>query len=369
MTGTNQLNSTLLSIIEAALDGDKEKAREFASLYINQIENTSFRESIKNLLGEDTKLKPSELKTKKSPSDTESRLPLIDLQLVKNKVPLYLSDNQFDSICEFIELLGHYQQLKKEGIDINCSLVLSGPPGTGKSQTARYIAQKTGRPLGVVNIDALISSYLGSTAKNIEKVFNYAENSPMILFLDEFDAIAKARDDSQEVGEIKRVVNTLLQNIDSLSPDVPVIAATNHSHLLDNAVWRRFSFRVDYQLPQEGQRKKMIKEFSQDMKFDQLKKDVLAELTSGYSGSDIRTFLQSLKARMIINDQEVSLNFVVEEFKRFDSSTSGEASQSEKEYVRELRSRNSDFFSHGVLAKMFNRSKSTINRYIRNKDA
>ena len=100
---------------------------------------------------------------------------------------------------------------------------------------------KTKLPLATARLDGLISSLLGSTAKNIRKIFDYASKQECVLFLDEFDVIAKVRDDKNEMGELKRVVNSLLQNIDMFSPDSIIIAATNHHELLDPAVWRRFN--------------------------------------------------------------------------------------------------------------------------------
>src|SRR3712207_5844920 len=104
-----------------------------------------------------------------------------------------------------------------------------------------YISMETGLPLITARLDGMISSLLGSTAKNIRKIFDFASRQECILFLDEFDVIAKIRDDKNETGELKRVVNSLIQNIDVFSRDSIIIAATNHHELLDPAIWRRFN--------------------------------------------------------------------------------------------------------------------------------
>jgi len=104
----------------------------------------------------------------------------------------------------------------------------------------------------VARLDGLISSYLGSTAKNIRALFDFAAKTPCVLFLDEFDAIAKVRSDAQEMGELKRVVNSFLQNLDTLGRQSIVLAATNHETLLDAAVWRRFTYRLALTLPTAG---------------------------------------------------------------------------------------------------------------------
>lgn len=110
------------------------------------------------------------------------------------------------------------------------------PPGCGKTSAARYLASELKLPLITAWHDTLISSLLGNTAKNIHHIFEYAKKQPCILFLDEFDAIAKARDDAHEMGELKRVVNSLLQNIDDFLQEGILIAATNHAKMLDTAV-------------------------------------------------------------------------------------------------------------------------------------
>ena len=128
-------------------------------------------------------------------------------------------------------------------------MLLYGPPGCGKSRLARYTARKLGLELYVARLDGLISSYLGSTSKNIRALFEFASRTPCVLFLDEFDAIAKLRGDTQELGELKRVVNSFIQNLDTLGTQSVVLAATNHEVLLDAAVWRRFSYRLELSYP------------------------------------------------------------------------------------------------------------------------
>ena len=114
---------------------------------------------------------------------------------------------------------------------------------------ARYIADQLGLPCVEARLDGLMSSFLGTTARNIGALFDFANRYRCVLFLDEFDAVAKARDDAQEVGEIKRVVDTLLQSLDSRNGTGITLAATNHEHLLDSAVWRRFDSRIEIKAP------------------------------------------------------------------------------------------------------------------------
>lgn len=123
-------------------------------------------------------------------------------------------------------------------------------------------------PLVVARFDAIVSSLLGNTAKNIRKIFDFADHKPCILFLDEFDAIAKARDDQYELGELKRVINSLLQNIDSFAKQNILIAATNHPELLDKAIWRRFNTVIEIGVPQDEELVRLLKTFVDDFNTD-----------------------------------------------------------------------------------------------------
>ena len=141
----------------------------------------------------------------------------------------------------------------------------------------------------VARLDGIVSSLLGSTAKNIRKIFDYASSIPCILFLDEFDAIAKARDDQHELGELKRVINSLLQNIDAMPSDHVLIAATNHAELLDNAIWRRFVQTVEIGLPEQTEIEEMIDIFSEpftsELTTDPSRRKAFAKVAEGFEDS------------------------------------------------------------------------------------
>ncbi|MCY0146591.1 ATP-binding protein [Hoeflea sp. G2-23] len=140
--------------------------------------------------------------------------------------------------------------LRASGYEPRHRVLLSGPPGNGKTSFAEAIAEGMGLPLYVVRYDALIGSYLGETNARLRKLFDYVRTTPSVLFFDEFDAIGKERGDTHETGEIKRVVSFLLMQLDQLPSYVVVVAATNHGELLDRAVWRRFQMRLAMPAPQ-----------------------------------------------------------------------------------------------------------------------
>lgn len=142
--------------------------------------------------------------------------------------------------------------LRASGYEPRHRVLLSGPPGNGKTSFAEAVAEGLGLPFFVVRYDALIGSYLGETNARLRKLFDYIRTTPSVLFFDEFDAIGKERGDTHETGEIKRVVSFLLMQLDQLPSYVIVIAATNHGELLDRAVWRRFQMRLAMPAPKRS---------------------------------------------------------------------------------------------------------------------
>ena len=211
--------------------------------------------------------------------------------------------------------------------ETNIASIITAPNGCGKTTIAKYISQKVKLPLVVARFDALVSSLLGSTAKNIRKVFEYAEKRPCILFLDEFDAIAKARNDIHEMGELKRVINSLIQNIDNFPSQSVLIAATNHPELLDKAIWRRFNTVLEIGLPNAETIEKLldvfIGDFPNSVLDDNKKKRKVAQLLSGKSPSAIETIINNAKAQSILEGDSIlkyeSILIEIFEFDRHDS--------------------------------------------------
>lgn len=227
-----------------------------------------------------------------APRDRESLLELYEL--ITPEVSLddvILPDSQRKIIDQVIGEQKNAEELLKHKMDPVNRMLLCGPPGCGKTMTAQAIAHELGLPIAYVRLDGLVSSYLGQTSTNLRKVFDSVRNQRIILFLDEFDAIAKKRDDSNELGELKRVVTTLLQNFDNMPGNVFLIAATNHEHLLDPAIWRRFNVTITLDLPGEEQRKSLLEKWFSDYGIGKKAKidfDLLAKISAGQNGAQIR---------------------------------------------------------------------------------
>ncbi|MCS6854887.1 MAG: ATP-binding protein [Elioraea sp.] len=139
--------------------------------------------------------------------------------------------------------------LRAHGLEPRHRLLLVGPPGNGKTLLAEAIAEALAVPFLILRYDAVVGSFLGETASRLRRLFDYARTVPCVLFFDEFDSLGKERGDTHETGEIKRVVSSLLLQIDDLPSYTVVVAATNHPELLDRAVWRRFQLRLTLPAP------------------------------------------------------------------------------------------------------------------------
>lgn len=223
------------------------------------------------------------------PVDRQTGFPL----MVASKPRVYVDDLVVDpSVRQRLERIVEEnrarQLLTRHGLQPKRKILLSGPPGTGKTMTAQVIATAMDLPLATVRFDAIVSSLLGETAANLRKVFDFLNTTRCVALFDEFDVIGKRRDDPSEHGEIKRVVNNFMLMMDAYSGTGIMLAATNHSELLDKAIWRRFDEVVAFELPDEDTRASLFERHTRTQQFSgKVDFEILAQLTKGFSGSDI----------------------------------------------------------------------------------
>lgn len=308
------MQTEILRIIEGGLMNDRRKILSYSTKLADRLEregNMALSKCIRQKLEDGVPHSAAIADVVRMvPLDQDSRLQIVEVipsDSERHKVVLTPEVNR--QIADFIDMVSHGSELELAGVNIKKTLLLHGCPGCGKTSIAHYISEQTGLPLVVARLDGIISSLLGNTAKNIRKIFDYANSVPCILFLDEFDAIAKARNDQHELGELKRVINSLLQNIDSMPADKVLIAATNHAEMLDDAIWRRFVQTVEVGLPGQDEIFEMIDIFSEpftsDLTNDPNRKRAFAKCAEGLSPSDLKTVFDRAKVRCVLNGTKV----------------------------------------------------------------
>lgn len=242
------------------------------------------------------------------PRDKDKGSNLVEILYPKrNSNDIILSDEvrqQIDTI-----LFEYYKKdiLKAYGFKPKTKILFCGPPGCGKTICSEIIANELGLPILYTRFDGLISSYLGETASNIRKVFDYANQNNCVLFFDEFDAIGKSRNDKNENGELKRVINSFLQILDGFNSDSFVIAATNHEKMIDSALWRRFDEIVFFGKPNELQISFLIQNKLRAFKVNDLKLNDFSKKLRGSSYADVeRICTNSIKYCLLNGD--IALN-------------------------------------------------------------
>lgn len=171
---------------------------------------------------------------------------------------LVLTDRIREQLKEFVEEQHRAELLHSHNLRARSKVMLAGPPGNGKTTLAEALASELMYPLLAVRYDTLVGSFLGETSSRLRQLIEYAKTQRCVLFFDEFETLGKERGDTHETGEIKRVVSSLLMQIDELPDYVVVVAASNHPELLDRAVWRRFQLRLELPLPTREQLARQI---------------------------------------------------------------------------------------------------------------
>ena len=242
----------------------------------------------------------------KLPQDKERGLLLLQLKEPQRRLEdVVLSDENRAALDEFLQEHHRVEVLKSHGLRPTDRLLFCGPPGCGKTLTAEVLASELALPLGVVRIDAVISSYLGETAANLRQVFDFVSQIPMIVLFDEFDAIGKERIDESDHGELKRVVNAFLQMLDNYEGESVLIAASNHEGMLDSAVWRRFEDVLVFDPPNLEQIRRLLGLKLRGVRRDfELEESPIVSDFKGMSHADIERVVRRATKELILSGAE-----------------------------------------------------------------
>lgn len=300
----------VISLINAGITGDREKLRSTSEALVAEE-----RAKNHNILADRIERAMSSVPVTPPSLTTSMQLSGDNKEAILELVPrvrldqLMLPLPVIESGRQLVEEHNRSDVLRAHGFEPRHTILLSGPPGNGKTSFAEGIAEALSLPFFVVRYDALIGSYLGETNTRLRKLFDYVRTRPCVLFFDEFDAIGKERGDTHETGEIKRVVSFLLMQLDQLPSYVVTIAATNHAELLDRAVWRRFQIRVGLPSPSTEQLKAYFRSLIDNWPTQpKITASSLVKKFGSASFAEALDFSQNVRRRQILGLGEISVD-------------------------------------------------------------
>ena len=294
--GASGDNSAFRRASEAVIEEERQKQHHLLANDLEHIlygQSTASARSVHTLLPE-------------PPIDKERGLPLLDIRQPQRALEeLSVPDTSLAAIEELLEEHRRADVLRSFGMKPSGKALFYGPPGCGKTLAAEVIAFELDRPLAIVRLDALVSSLLGETAANLRKVFDFIATQPLVVLFDEFDAIGKERADETEHGELRRVVNAVLQMMDAYQGQSLILAATNHEHILDAAIWRRFEEVIDFPLPDAAVTQQLLALKLRGVRRQfELDSPSLLKLFKRKSGADVERIVRRAVKRMILRSQE-----------------------------------------------------------------
>ncbi len=324
MGDNNEFESDFVQVIRLALSAQTEDVRLFVARLVRKYRNTHpdlaeqldlyLRAKAPRSSSPLRKATPATPPSQGVPIDDESRLSLLKIFNDPPGIEQPLLSNEIEeSLAQLVQERRQVDRLASSGLEPTRSVIFVGKPGVGKTLTARWLASQLRVPLYVLDLAAVMSSLLGRSGSNLRSALDFAKRSPCVLLLDEIDAIAKRRSDDSDVGELKRLVTVILQEVDEWPATGLLIAATNHPDLIDPALWRRFELLVEFKLPERPAIKAAIRRFlGPDYALFGRWLDVLTFAFSGESFSDIERELQRFRRSIALGS--ASDTDLVEEF-------------------------------------------------------
>lgn len=304
----------LISLIRAGSTGNSALFRRAAEALIAEERGKNHAILADQLSAELARIQPAAL----NGSHATSAIPASATELVAERLPsrrladLSLTPDARSIISEVVEEHHRNDLLRAHNLEPRHRILLTGAPGNGKTSLAEAIATELMVPLFVVRYDAVIGSYLGETTTRLKKLFDHFRMRPAVLFFDEFDTLGKERGDTHDTGEIKRVVSSLLLQIDELPSYVCVVTATNHPELLDRAVWRRFQVRLELKPPSVRQAAEFLRALLGRMRIEpSISAAKLASQLGKTTYSELEEFAVDVARRYVLALPEGDINSIV----------------------------------------------------------
>ncbi len=295
--GTTGDSASFRRVSEAIIDDERQKQHH---LLANDLEQILYGEHLQKASPRLLRLVPN------APVDKERGLPLLDIKQPKRSLEEFvLPEQSLKALEELLEENRRSDVLNSYGMKPAGKVLFFGPSGCGKTLAAEVVAFELDRPLAIVRLDALVSSFLGETAANLRRVFDFIAEQPLVVLFDEFDAIGKERGDSGEHGELRRVVNAVLQMMDAYQGKSLILAATNHERILDSAIWRRFDETIEIPMPGIPQLLQLFKlKFRGVRRQFELEDKELISIFSNKSGAVLERIVRRAIKRMILRSTE-----------------------------------------------------------------
>lgn len=319
----------LVDLIKYAVSGNKPMIRKVAEAIIAEERNkqhTILADKLElelNYISKDNGNNLGNITNNRSFVEAKSENLVTEI-IPQRQLSSLILPNDIIATCEqFIQEQYRVDLLRSYGLEPRNRILLIGAPGNGKTSLAEALAEALMVPLFVVKYDSIVGAYLGETALRLRKLFDFVSTRKCILFFDEFETLGKERGDTHETGEIKRVVSSLLLQIDNLPSHVTVIGATNHPELLDRAVWRRFQLRFALPMPTRANISLWIEKFQQQHKIKLgFASETVAKKLMGANYAEVEEFGLSILRKYVLSLPNSNIkNIVSEELKNWNNKT------------------------------------------------
>ena len=314
----SQLEQTVVDLVRAGVTANSAGVRQLARGLVRKTppdvtDPESFRGAVGAALLEKSPFPTGLLRgadASSLPADEDTGSALMELGPDPNAPEPVLPLTASKRIAEILEEWNQRSSLEEAGLQPTRTLLLSGPPGVGKTMTVSSMALRLDLPLLSIDLASVMSSFLGRTGRNLRSALDYGREHPCVVFLDEFDALAKRRDDDADVGELKRLVNVLLLELERWPAHSLLVAATNHPQLLDRAVERRFDAVIEIGYPDTPGRTEIVRRLTDRFSPDPRTVSLVAECTEGFSASDLTSLVVQATRRAVVTKGELNSELV-----------------------------------------------------------